>query len=96
MRTYEVPVVVKPLLPEDVKAKVVPAISKLAEKNGGKLSIKDEWGKRHLAYAIKGIEEGYYIFFNLELEAAKLAEFEKGLKLIPDVLRFLVIREDYL
>ncbi len=97
LRAYEVPVVLVPILPEDVKSRVIPAINELAEKLGGKISVKEEWGKRHLAYEIKGNEEGYYIFFKLEIAPVKVKEFEQELgRMNKDVLRFLVIREDKL
>lgn len=96
MLKYEVPVVAKPLLPEDIKTKVIPSIQKIVEKLGGKLTVKDEWGKRHLAYQIKGIDEGYYIFFALELDATKVDQFNKAMMLTQDVLRFLVIKEENL
>lgn len=97
LRAYEVPVVLVPILPEDVKDRVVPAISDLAEKLGGKISVKEDWGKRHLAYEIKGNEEGYYIFFKLEISPVKVKQFEEELgRMTKDVLRFLVIREDKL
>lgn len=102
-RTYEVPVLVKPILPADVEQKVVESAKKAAKKLGGELTIqvdKDgkelEISKRHLAYAIDGIEEGYYVFFKLVLAAKDLPEFEKSLKFNPDVIRYLVIREDQL
>lgn len=107
MNSYELPVLMKPLLPEDIKQKVITGIKDLAEKLGGTLEIKKDkegneliWGKRHLAYPIivngSKHEEGYYVFFKLELPAAKVAEFRRGLTLMNDILRFLVIREDQL
>ncbi len=101
------PVLLKPLLPEDIKQKVITSIKDLAEKLGGTLEVKKDkegndmqWGKRHLAYPIvingSKHEEGYYIFFRLELPTTKLVEFRRGLTLMNDILRFLVIREDEL
>ena len=87
---------IKPLLPEDVKSKVVPTIEKLAKKLKGSIKVKEDWGKRHLAYPVQGQEEGYYIFFKMELEPEQLDDFKKGLVPVNDILRYLVIREDQL
>ncbi|MCA9379057.1 30S ribosomal protein S6 [Candidatus Dojkabacteria bacterium] len=102
-RTYEIPLLIKPVLPADVEQKVIEPTKKLVKKLGGELSIqvdKDgkelEVSKRHLAYPIDGIEEGYYAFLKLVLDAAKLPELEKSRKFNQDVLRYLVIREDQL
>jgi len=96
MQKYELAMLLKPLLPDDIKTRVSGGISKLADKFGGKLTTKDTWGKKHLAYPIRKHEEGFYIFFTLEMDPAQLAKFQQELKRMDDVLRFLVIREDQL
>jgi len=93
---YELMVIIKPLLPEDIKSKVLKNMEEFLSKNSGKIEKTDIWGKRHLAYKIKGHEEGYYIVMNLELDASKVKDFEKYLKLQNDILRYLLIREDKL
>ena len=96
MPRYEVPVLMKPLLPDDIKDKVITNLEKLAKGLGGKLETKTVWGKKHLAYPINKHQEGYYVFFTLELPGNKMKEFNTGVKLMNDVLRFMVIREDQL
>jgi small subunit ribosomal protein S6 len=94
MQKYEVAILVKPLLPEDVKDKIIPAVQELATKLNGKSEVKADWGKKHLAYPIAGHEEGYYFFLKLELDSANVIKLEKELRLMRDILRFLVLRED--
>lgn len=96
MNAYELALVVKPLLPDDVKTKVTSELEKLVEKLEGKISVKEEWGKRHLAYPIKGHEEGYYVFFKVELSSDKTQQFQAQLRQVKDVLRFLLISENEL
>lgn len=91
---YELMVIIKPLLPEDIKSKVLKKIEKLVKAADGKINDIDVWGKRHLAYKIKSHEEGYYIVLDLDLNQDKVKEFEHDLKLESDVLRYLLIRED--
>lgn len=93
---YELMVIIKPLLPEDVKTKVLSKIEKFVSKASGKIHKTDIWGKRHLAYAIKSHEEGYYVVLDVEMEQANVKEFERSLKLETDVLRYLLVREDQL
>ena len=91
---YELMVIIKPLLPEDIKSKVLARIEKLIEKAKGKISKTDAWGKRHLAYPIKRHEEGYYVVLDVEMPQENTKEFESELKIQNDVLRFMLIRED--
>lgn len=95
-RKYEVPVVMVPILPEDVKDRVIPSIEKTVKELDGTIKVKEDWGKRHLAYEIDGNEEGYYIFFKLEITPVKVKELEVAFSRMTDILRFLVIREDKL
>ncbi|MBD3280871.1 30S ribosomal protein S6 [Candidatus Dojkabacteria bacterium] len=91
---YELMVIIKPLLPEDIKSKVLTRIEKLIKKSNGKVAKTDIWGKRHLAYPIKKHEEGYYVVLDIEMPAENTKEFEADLKLQNDVLRHLLLRED--
>lgn len=91
---YELMVILKPLLPEDIRAGIQKRVETLVAKAEGKISSQDAWGKRHLAYPIKKHEEGYYIVYKLSLKPAYVAEFQKELKLINDILRFLLIEEE--
>lgn len=89
-------VIIKPLLPEDIKSKVLKKIEKLIDEASGQIKSTDVWGKRHLAYKIKSHEEGYYVLMNLKIPEEKVKEFEHDLKLQGDILRFLLIRKDRL
>ncbi len=51
----------------------------------------DHWGKRVLAYPIKGKEQGYFVVARLETEPNLLQEFERVLKLDEGVLRYLIV-----
>lgn len=91
---YEFMCIIKPFLPEDVRVKLHEHIKKNFESVGGKIVKEDIWGKRHLAYKIKGHEEGYYILFDLELPKEKVDEVSKELRLMGDLLRFVIIGKE--
>ncbi|BCX13835.1 MAG: 30S ribosomal protein S6 [Candidatus Dojkabacteria bacterium] len=93
---YELMVVLKPLLMEDIKDKIIPKISKEVKKLGGTLELKDNMGKRILAYPIKGYKEGYYLVYKLTIDSDKINELNNWLKIYDALLRHLIIREDQL
>ncbi|MCA9385947.1 30S ribosomal protein S6 [Candidatus Dojkabacteria bacterium] len=93
---YELMVILKPLLPEDVKSKLITDVEDLVKGLGGKVGASDVWGKRHLAYPINSHEEGYYIVYNIELPGDKAQEFDRKLKLTDGVLRSLRVKEEEL
>lgn len=51
----------------------------------------NHWGKRQLAYAIKGREIGYYVVTQFEAPAAHLPEYERAIKLDEGVIRHLMV-----
>jgi len=96
MTDYELMVILKPMLPEDIKAKVLKNIEDHVAKASGKIKASDVWGKRHLAYPINNHEEGYYIVYKIDLDSANVSEFKGQLKLTNGVLRSLLIKESEL
>ena len=91
MKKYEMMVILKPMLPEDIRSGVMQRLEKLITSHKGKVIKSDIWGKRHLAYPMKKHEEGYYIIYTMEMPAVAASELQKEIKLLPDVLRFLKI-----
>lgn len=59
---------------------------------GGKLIEKDPWGRRGLAYPIKGAKEGSYIVYYYELDPTKITELEQQLTIHKLVLRHLFVK----
>jgi len=51
----------------------------------------NHWGKRQLAYAIKGKEIGYYVVTQFESTGVALPEYERAIKLDDTVLRHLLV-----
>ncbi len=91
MQEYEVMVLYKPLLLEDIKNNTVSKIKDFIKKNKGEIKEKDNLGKRLLAYPIKKFQEGHYIEYALNLSPSKIEEFKRELRLMDNILRFLII-----
>lgn len=49
------------------------------------------WGRRTLAYPIRGKEVGYYVVVRFETDPAQLPELERLIKLDDSVLRHLLV-----
>ncbi len=84
--------ILKPLLPEDIKSNIIEDVEKLVKKHKGTIVGTDVWGKRHLAYPINKHEEGYYIIYKLEMTQDNVKEFDRQLNLNNGILRFLRIK----
>jgi ribosomal protein S6 len=49
MKKYELMVILKPLLPQDIRAKIETKLKKILKEGNGKILSEDVWGKKHLA-----------------------------------------------
>lgn len=58
----------------------------------GVISETAEWGKRHLAYPINDLNEGYYVLVNYTAPAEFPAELERVFKITEGIMRSMTIR----
>jgi len=93
LNQYEIAVLYHPDLEVDL-TKAEDRVKKIVADNGGKVINADNWGKRRLAYAIKGNEHAVYVFYTVELPGAAVAKVESTLNITDEVIRFLITRPD--
>jgi small subunit ribosomal protein S6 len=91
MKTYELMVALKPLLPDDLRKSIHKEFVDLMSKDGGEVLDVDVWGKRYLAYKIEGHNEGYYIVYNFKHTPVNINEMKRLLQLRQEILRFMII-----
>ena len=85
---YEAVYILNPNLTEEETAAAVEKFKALVEQNGT-LTEVDTWGKRHLAYPINDMAEGYYVLMNFESKPEFPAELERVMKITEGVMRCL-------
>jgi small subunit ribosomal protein S6 len=90
---YEIAVLYHPDLEVDL-SKAEDRVKKIVTDNGGKVVSADNWGKRKLAYSIKGSEHAVYVFYTVELPGEAVAKVESTLNITGEVIRFLITRPD--
>ncbi len=94
MNKYELAVVLSAALDDEARAASLEKVKGYVGRFGGTITNVDEWGKKKLAYDIKKMSEGYYYFIKFEAETAAPAEIEAHVRLMEQVIRFLVIKEE--
>ncbi len=91
MPSYELTYVLRPL-DDAALAATTERINNMIATSGGEIVARNDWGKRHLAYPIKKLNEGIYSSLQLNLPPTAVRTIERALQLNDDVLRYLVIR----
>ena len=97
MRTYELAIVADPRLSDEEFVTLVDEYKQLITSRGGEVVREESWGKKKLAYPIRKLSEGRYVFLFLQMEpasAALIPEVELRLGQNDRVLRFLTVRTD--
>ena len=94
MNKYELAVVVSAKIEEEERAAVVDKCKALIERFGGTITNVDDWGKKRLAYEIQKMKEGFYYFIQFEAESSAPAEIESRIRIMDNVLRYLVVKNE--
>ena len=94
MNKYELAVVVSAKIEDEERAAVVDKCKALIERFGGTITNVDDWGKKRLAYEIQKVKEGFYYFIQFEAESSAPAEIESRIRIMDNVLRYLVVKNE--
>ena len=94
MNKYELTAVVSAKIEDDERAAVVDKLKAYVDRFGGKVTNVEEAGKKRLAYEIQKQKEAFYYFIQFDAEATAPAEIENRVRIMDNVLRFLIVRPD--
>ena len=94
MNKYELAVVVNAKIEDDARTATVEKVKEYVTRFGGVITNVDEWGKKKLAYEIQKMSEGFYYFIQFEADADAPAEIERRVRIMDNVLRYLVVKKE--
>ena len=94
MNKYELTVVVSAKVEDEERAATVDKCKAYVERFGGTITNVDDWGKRRLAYEIQHMKEAFYYFIQFDADAKAPAEIESRIRIMDNVVRFLIVRND--
>jgi small subunit ribosomal protein S6 len=69
-------------------------VKKIITDNGGEITATDNWGKRKLAYDIKGNEHAMYVFYTVSMPGENVQKVESTLNITDEVIRLLITKPD--
>ncbi len=92
LREYESIYILNPNTLNDKVAEVNDRVKTIIEERGGQVLNVDNWGKRKLAYEIQKERRGIYLFWQYLGSADIVAEFERNMRMMDPVMRYLTIK----
>ena len=94
MNKYELALIVSAKIEDDARAAVVEKAKEYITRFGGTVTEVEDWGKKKLAYEIQKMHEGFYYFIQFEADATAPAEIESHMRIMDNVLRYLVVKKE--
>lgn len=91
MKDYEISCIFSGKFSEEEVKKIKENVKKLIEEVGGKILGEESWGKKQLAYPVKKENQGFYEFITFQINPLALADLEKKIRLMDEVLRYLIV-----
>ena len=88
---YELLYIVPNKYTEDELKPITAKISKIINDTEGKITYREEWGKKHLAYPIKHFYHGYYILVEFDIEKSRIDKIDQALRLFNEILRYQIV-----
>lgn len=94
MSKYELALVVSAKLEDDERNATVEKVKGYIERFGGTITNVDDWGKKRMAYEVKKMREAFYYFIQFDAEKTAPREIENKVRLLENVVRYLVVKQD--
>jgi len=93
MRRYETVWVVNGDLPDEEVQAVNDKFSRIISAQGGVLAGLEDWGRRKLAYKIKGAIRGYYMLADFAGSSEAVKELERNFRIDDRIIRYLTTKK---
>jgi small subunit ribosomal protein S6 len=92
VREYELIYLIQPDATPERQKEIHSRVDEIVAQQGGMLLLRDDWGKRKLAYEIQKFQKAQYVLLSYLGEGKIVDELERALRLDPDVVRFLTVK----
>ncbi|HEX7176814.1 MAG TPA: 30S ribosomal protein S6 [Pyrinomonadaceae bacterium] len=93
-RIYEIIYIVDTDTTEEETARLTETLRQTITDQGGVIVKDESMGRRNLAYRIGRKTEGIFMFFEVEGTGREIAELERRMRVMDQVIRYLTVRVD--
>jgi len=94
MNKYELAIALSVKIEDDERAALLDKAKGYIERFGGQITNVDDWCKRRLAYEVDHMKEAFYYFIQFDAEPTAPMEIENRIRIMENVVRFLIVRAD--
>jgi small subunit ribosomal protein S6 len=94
LREYELVYLLHPDLSAERETEIHGRMDQNIAKGEGILLLRDDWGRRKLAYELLKLQKAHYFMVSFLGNGTFINDIERDLRLDPDVLRFLTVQKN--
>lgn len=96
MNKYETVFIIDPSIESEDIEKVIEDTQNLISGSGGTVIRVDKWGKKRLAYEVKGNRDGYYVLVNFEAEPQFIQRLGRYYGLTEEIIKYMTLKAEEL
>ncbi len=89
---YETVIIIRPDLDDADTYAIVNKLEGVITGSGGHLLLRDDWGKKRLAYNINKHQKGHYVLLNFLSSPTLITELERNIRIEDSLIRFLTVQ----
>ncbi|MEE9350433.1 MAG: 30S ribosomal protein S6 [Flavobacteriaceae bacterium] len=94
MNHYETVFILNPVLSDTQVKETVKKFEDYLKSKGGKVTYKEDWGLKKLAYTIQKKKTGFYHLFEFNIAGEEISAFELEFRRDDSVMRYLTVKLD--
>lgn len=91
-RHYEAIYILRPDVTKEASERVAARVEEVVTREGGKITLVENWGRRPLAYEIQHQKRGVYIYVNYLGNGRLVSELERNFRMLDEVVRFQTVK----
>jgi small subunit ribosomal protein S6 len=96
LNKYETVFIIDPSIESEDIEKVIEDTQNLISGSGGTVIRVDKWGKKRLAYEVKGNRDGYYVLVNFEAEPQFIQRLGRYYGLTEEIIKYMTLKAEEL
>jgi len=96
LNKYETVFIIDPSIEVEETERVIEDTQNLITGSGGTVIKVDKWGKKRLAYEVKGNRDGYYVLVNFEAEPQFIQRLGRYYGLTEEIIKYMTLRPEEL
>jgi small subunit ribosomal protein S6 len=92
LNNYETLLLMSPELAEDNRKEILAGLTGIIERDGGTITLVDDWGIKTLAYPVRKLTRGHYVRLEYAAPGALVAELERNVRITDGIFKFVTVR----